>query len=245
VRHVEAPAIDLCQLTAGPHRGPPFFDHADRIIAAMHSRNASPRDHAPSRDGAASAAPAAAHAADQPRILRIGTPADSHASEPRWVSPRGIIDSIVAEVRDRHDRREHRLPAPRIEIDVPAGHAVHADPAALRSIFEILLDNAFDAASQAAIARGVPPVREVVVTSVDSIDAIEIEVADSGPAVDAGARLFVPDGGTTPDGSGRGPAFAKALIERLGGTLHAINCPEGGTAYTLRLPHRRARRAAA
>jgi signal transduction histidine kinase len=218
VRHCDAPAIDLRQLTAGP----PFFDHAHRIIAAM---NSSPRDHAPSRDGAA---PAAGHAADQPCILRIGAPADSHASESRWVSPRGIFESIVAEVRKRNDRREHRLPAPRIEIDVPAGHAVHADPAALRHILEILLDNAVDAASQAADCRGVPPVREVVVTSVDSIDAIEIEVADSGPgpAVAAGVRLF-------------------GLVERLGGTLHAINCPEGGTAYTLRLPHRQARRAAA
>lgn len=171
--------------------------------------------------------------ADGPRILRIAMPSASDGPESRRVSPREMLKAVVAEVRGRHDRR---LPSPLIELDVPAAHVVHVDPAVLRRILEVLLENAVDAAAQASGGRGSPSIREVVVTSVDCGDAIEIEVADSGPDRPAHAAA---------GGTGRAEAALAPLVERLGGTLHAINCPEGGMAYTLRLPHRRARRAAA
>jgi C4-dicarboxylate-specific signal transduction histidine kinase len=186
--------------------------------------NSSPRHRDPAHDADPSAGP---------RILRIAMPAAPDGAESRRVSPREMLKAVVAEVRGRHDRR---LPSPLIEIDVPAAHVVHVDPAVLRRILEVLLENAVDAAAQASGGRGTPSIREVVVTSVDCGDAIEIEVADSGPDRPAHAVAR---------GTGRAEAALAPLVERLGGTLHAINCPEGGMAYTLRLPHRRARRAAA
>jgi hypothetical protein len=64
-----------------------------------------------------------------------------------------------------------------------------------------------------------PPLREVVITSIDTGTALEIEVADSGPprtvsSIDHGAA------------------------ERLGGGLVVVPCAEGGTAVTLSLPRR-------
>lgn len=92
-----------------------------------------------------------------------------------------------------------------------------------------------------------PQMREIVVTSIDYPDAIEIEVADSGPGLwgQTQSRLFEPGFTTKPDGAGLSLAAASALVEQLGGTLHAANCPEGGTAFTLRLPQKRASRMAA
>lgn len=189
----------------------------------------------------------AVSATDEPRILPIGTPVAGPAAEPRWVSPRELLEEVVSEVRERHERHGHRdlqgrrLPQLRIEIDVPEGHGLHADPAALRRILGILVDQAVEAATRACDLRGAPPVCEVVVTSIDAADAIEIEVADSGPGlpVRSGAR------GVAADDAGPEATAVVPLAERLGGTLHATNCPEGGTARTLRLPHRRPRRAAA
>jgi signal transduction histidine kinase len=64
--------------------------------------------------------------------------------------------------------------------------------------------------------------------AVDAGAGVEIEVADSGP-------------GRPPSGL----AGRRAAVERLGGTAACTNCPEGGTAVTLRLPHRRSRGMAA
>jgi C4-dicarboxylate-specific signal transduction histidine kinase len=40
-------------------------------------------------------------------------------------------------------------------------------------------------------------------------------------------------------------AAARQLTGQLGGSIDAINCPEGGTAFTLRLPRRMPQRMAA
>lgn len=151
--------------------------------------------------------------------------------EPRilpMVRPRGLIESIVEEVLAT--RRD--LPVgPRgcsITIDVADRHVLQVDPTAIRAILTQLVSAALDNAARTQ-AGEVPVEREVVITSVEYTDTIEIEVADSGPA----ALLTDVE-----------PAV-QSLLEQVGGRLTAAACPEGGRALTLRLPHRRLRRRAA
>jgi sensor histidine kinase regulating citrate/malate metabolism len=88
-------------------------------------------------------------------------------------------------------------------------------------------------------------VREVVVTSVGYPDAIEIEVADSGPSAIAENYFLKPAGPLALADVHGLESRVWQLVVQLGGTLTAINCPEGGTAFTLRLPHRLRQRMAA
>ena len=186
----------------------------------------------------------------EPRILPLASAAGPDETAARRSSPRGLLEAVVAE--QSQARRERGLPPFTVDLDVAEEHFVQADPALIRRVFAALLANAMDASDRDTSVREVPRLREIVVTSVASADAIEIEVADSGPGLPARvkARLFDRQSTTAPDAagpdlSGAWLAEVRTIVERLGGTLHAADCPDGGAAFTLRLPHRRARRMAA
>lgn len=160
-----------------------------------------------------------ADVADEPRILPL--PATQASSL------RDVLESIIAEVRGRGEVPGARV---RVTLDVPAGQIVDADPALFRGALEGLMTAAFAAAVRPGAASDAPRVREVVVTSVDADNAFELEIADSGSrtAADAGSLAGV-----------------RALAERCGGEIVVAECPEGGTAVTIRLSRRRAMRKAA
>jgi len=139
-------------------------------------------------------------------------------------------------------------------LDVSLHHeqALLAEPALIRRAVEPLIRRAFESAAQPHDSREPMAIREVVVTSVDVGDAIEIEVADSGPALSDSVRTWLNDSANglhgpnaTPEGTGLAIAAVRAAAARIDGTLHAANCPEGGVAITLRLPRRQAQRLAA
>lgn len=177
--------------------------------------------HKPSEPARRAALPTAS-GADQPRILSLPRQR-SHA-----VSLRDLLDAVVAERAAEHAAAA--LPAVRVTLDVPVGQTVDADVELVRSVLAGLVGAAFSAAVAPARRGGPPVVREVVITSIDAADALEVEVADSGiaPAAD---RPSVTD--------------ARALVDSCGGELVVTHCPEGGTAVTLRLAHRRSHRRAA
>jgi signal transduction histidine kinase len=136
-------------------------------------------------------------------------------ARPTWISARRIVDAAVsgADVA--------------VTVDVPDGHVIHSDPGLLGAMLADLVGRACRATG-AAVGVGRP---EVVVTSVLLPDAIELEVADSGPVPSATDHAWLEQ-----------QAHA---ARRLGGTLDVRPCPEGGTAVTLRFPRRlTARRAA-
>jgi hypothetical protein len=142
------------------------------------------------------------------------------------VPPRGLLEAILEEVR-RHCA-ERGIADCHVTLDVADRHVLQVDPATVRDILAGLLLRAFENASRPAASSDAPRLREIVVTSIEYADAIEIEVADSGPAAVA-----------TLDGS------LEPLVAAVGGMLSVSACPEGGRAVTLRLPHRRLRRQAA
>jgi signal transduction histidine kinase len=66
---------------------------------------------------------------------------------------------------------------------------------------------------------------------------------DEGDGGDEGDRGADRDGGADGEaragaGSGLGLAIAKAIVEDHGGSIEAANHPQGGAAFTLRLPTR-------
>ena len=142
------------------------------------------------------------------------------------VPPRGLLEAILEEVRTVC--AERGIADCHVTLDVADRHVLQVDPATVRDILAGLLLRAFENAARPSASSDAPHVREIVVTSVEHADAIELEVADSGP----------------PSSLESDDALAP-LVAAVGGGLSVAACPEGGRAVTLRLPHRRLRRRAA
>jgi signal transduction histidine kinase len=155
--------------------------------------------------------------------------------EPEWRS--FIVQDLVEEI---FDSLTPQLEAQGIEVslDVPPHTVVTADREMLRRAILNLVLNAID-----AMPRG----GELVVTSYEGRGGLELEIADSGPGLpeDQLARVFDPFFTTKPSGTGLGLSIVHRIVEAHGGRVTAMNCPEGGAAFTIELPPRRAMGAAA
>ena len=118
-------------------------------------------------------------------------------------------------------------------LDVPPHTSVTADREMLRRAILNLVLNAVDA---------MPKGGDLVVTSYDRRGALELEIADSGPglAEEHLGRVFDPFFTTKPSGTGLGLSIVHRIVESHGGRVTAMNCPEGGAAFTIELPQRRA-----
>lgn len=153
---------------------------------------------------------------------------------PQWQS--FILGDVVQEVCDS---LEPQLDAQMIDvdIDVPPNTLLTADREMIRRALLNLILNSIDA---------MPDGGEIVITSYDTPRGVELEVADSGPGLsdEDKRRAFEPFYSTKQDGTGLGLAIVYHVAEAHGGTVTAMNCPEGGAAFTIKIP-RRAMRAAA
>jgi signal transduction histidine kinase len=135
---------------------------------------------------------------------------------------------------------ESRCQDPAIEttIDVPADLIVTADRTMIRRAVENLILGGIAA---------MPGGGSLVATSAAGPAAVELEIADTGPALSDDARrcAFDPSGTTERGASGWELAMVRRIAELHGGSVTATNCPEGGVAFTLRIPRRAALEAAA
>jgi signal transduction histidine kinase len=122
-------------------------------------------------------------------------------------------------------------------IDVPRQLAVWGDRDMLRRALVNLALNAIDVMPQGG---------EVCITGYERSGGFELEVADSGPGVtdDVAARIFEPFFTTKSDGAGLGLAIVYRVAEAHGGEVRLANCPEGGAAFTIRIPRRAQQEAA-
>ena len=77
-------------------------------------------------------------------------------------------------------------------------------------------------------------------SSADGPNGFELEIADSGPGLsdEVRRRVFEPFFTTKNNGTGLGLAIVYRVAEAHGGEVRVQNCPEGGAAFTLRLPRR-------
>lgn len=150
--------------------------------------------------------------------------------EPQWRS--FILQDLVDEI---FDSLAPQLEAQRIDVslDVPPNSVVTADREMMRRAILNLVLNSID-----AMPRG----GEIVVTSYQRRGGLELEIADSGPGLpeDNKGKVFDPFFTTKATGTGLGLSIVNRIVEAHGGRVTAMNCPEGGAAFTIELPPRRA-----
>ncbi len=151
--------------------------------------------------------------------------------EPQWRS--FIVQDLVTEI---FDALAPQLEAQGIDvsIDVPPNTTVTADRDMLRRAILNLALNAVD-----AMPRG----GELVITSYHARNGgFELEIADSGPGLtdEQLQHVFEPFYTTKSTGTGLGLSIVQRIAESHGGRVTALNCPQGGAAFTLELPPRKA-----
>jgi signal transduction histidine kinase len=119
-----------------------------------------------------------------------------------------------------------------VEVVIRGGATVDGHPSKLRQVLSNLIRNAAEAAGRGGAV-------EVSLEGVPGGGAV-ISVRDTGPGLDAGAlsRLFEPFFTTKDRGTGLGLAISRAIARAHGGEIEAGNAPQGGAAFTLRLPRR-------
>jgi two-component system, LuxR family, sensor kinase FixL len=105
---------------------------------------------------------------------------------------------------------------------------VFADPVQLAVVLRNLLANALDAASVGSNGH-------VFLTARQVDDVVRIDVADSGPGVDAARlqTLFEPGSSDKPGGMGVGLSICRAIVEAHGGSLWAESGASGRFCFTL------------
>lgn len=118
----------------------------------------------------------------------------------------------------------------RVAIDCPSQLSVQADRDMLRRAVLNLVFNAMDA---------MPDGGTLDLTCCKTAMGIDIEVADSGPGIpeDHIERLFEPFFTTKSSGTGLGLAIVERIAAAHAGSIATANCPDGGAAFTLRIPH--------
>ncbi len=150
----------------------------------------------------------------------------------QWVNVRGVIDEVYASLAPQ-------LAAQEVETvtDVPRHLGILVDAILLRSAIVNLVLNALEA---------MPDGGRLVVTSYTGRGGLELEVADSGPGLsdDVRSHAFEPFFSTKNGGVGLGLAVVHRVAQMHGGSVVAMNCPEGGAAFTLRFPQRASQAAA-
>jgi signal transduction histidine kinase len=155
--------------------------------------------------------------------------------EPQWRS--FIVQDLVEEI---FDSLSPQLEAQGIDVslDVPPNTVITADRDMLRRAILNLTLNAVDAMPQGG---------ELVVTAYHAANRFELEIADSGPGLtdEELQRVFEPFYTTKSGGTGLGLSIVQRIAEAHGGRVTAVNCPQGGAAFTIELPQRRAMGAAA
>lgn len=134
-------------------------------------------------------------------------------------------------------RLDQRLAGRKINLDIPADLPLAPiDEVAIEQVLANLLDNAL---------QYTPPGSPIEIRASLHDNAISVEVADHGPGLPAGTeeRVFQKFFRAHPSGAsgnrrgiGLGLAICRGIIEAHGGTIKAVNRPEGGACFRFTLP---------
>lgn len=139
-------------------------------------------------------------------------------------------------VREALRPYQHQSPAPRLETSTETA-VIRAAPAELRSAIGHIVQNAIDAAAEAACSNHPPSVDVAIITGKRWHEVI---VSDNGPGMDSDfirERLFAPFASTKGvSGMGIGAYQARTYVRALGGDITVSSEPGAGTRFCIRMP---------
>jgi signal transduction histidine kinase len=146
---------------------------------------------------------------------------------------KALIEEVYASLRPQFSAQDIET-----RIDIADNLWIAADRDMLRRAALNITLNSLDAMLDGG---------ELTATAYRSAGSVELELADNGPGLsdEARQRAFEPFYSTKTTGTGLGLAIVYRTAEAHGGEATAANCPEGGAAFTIRLPHRALEAAAA
>jgi two-component system sensor histidine kinase KdpD len=141
-----------------------------------------------------------------------------------WHPLAEILGSALTHLKRR--LAGHRLTT-HLAPDLPM---VHVDALAIEEVLSNLLDNA---------GTYTPPGTPVEITASSMADHVIVDVADRGPGLPDPSRVFEKfyrGQGSAHCGAGLGLAICRGIVELHGGTITAMNRPDGGAAFRITLP---------
>ena len=149
------------------------------------------------------------------------------ASQPQPADINAIIQNTLAMFNGRLEGIQVRT---ELASDLPA---VLGDPEALKRALANLVDNAAEAV-QDSLLREI----EISTALVATRDAVEINVADSGPGVtsELKERLFLPYFSTKKRGTGLGLAIVSRIVEDHHGSIRVEENKPAGARFIMELP---------
>jgi PAS domain S-box-containing protein len=129
-------------------------------------------------------------------------------------------------------------------VEAPASLLARVDPEKLQRVLFNLLSNAFKFTPARGRIRCSLRAEETALAADEA--SLAIQVADSGPGVEAAQREAVfarfargeDDQARRIGGTGLGLAIAKEFVELHGGRIEVGEAPEGGALFTIHLPSR-------
>lgn len=144
-----------------------------------------------------------------------------------------LVDEVLGSLAPQLEAQ-----AVEVDLDTPPNLPLWADREMVRRAVLNLVLNALDM---------MPAGGELTITAYEGQEGLELEIADSGPGLDEAhqGRLFEPFFSTKETGTGLGLSVVAHVADAHGGSVIAENCPQGGAAFTLRLPRPAAHEAAA
>lgn len=179
-------------------------------------------------------------------LLEIGRVEEAHAMLRSSVAHHGpgaaddgVDSDVVLAALLRGKRAEAAERGVELSTDVRLGHGTGLPPGDVVAIFGNLLDNALDAAENAATASGRWVRVEVGTEGEDPQRWLVSTVTDGGPGFpqEDAERLFSAGFSTKPAGPagrGHGLAIVSDVCGRLGGTVTAAT--DSGTVFTVEVP---------
>ncbi|MDR2947175.1 MAG: HAMP domain-containing protein [Candidatus Adiutrix sp.] len=137
-----------------------------------------------------------------------------------------LLEESVALFRQAHKKVEFALT---VKSQPPV---FSFDPEQLRRVITNLLDNAVAAMNREG--------RVDLTLGVDDLQGLRLEIADTGPGLDAAVRdrVFDPHFTTKEGGQGLGLAIVRTIVSDHGGFVRAKNQPGRGAKFIIELPLR-------
>lgn len=149
------------------------------------------------------------------------------AAQPRPASINEIVEGALAMFDGRLDGIEVRK-----QLDATLPPAM-ADPEAIKRALANLIDNAAEA-TQHSLVREI----HIATSLVESKDAVEITVADTGHGInrEVKEKLFLPYFSTKKRGTGLGLAIVRRIVEDHHGSIRVEENQPSGTKFIVELP---------